>query len=60
MNTLRQDWAKLDKCKKLLEDGPMDYLDEEEVEVIENLLDKVELSIRDELSIKELAAIHER
>ena len=60
MYNLRKDWEKLDKAKELLEDGPMDYLDEEEVEVMENLLDKIELVIRDELSIKELAAIHNR
>lgn len=60
MNNLRKDYDKLDKAKELLEDGPMDYLDEEEVEVMENLLDKIELVIRDELSIKELAAIHNR
>lgn len=60
MYNLRKDWDKLDKVKELLEDGPMDYLDEEEVEVMENLLDKIELVIRDELSIKELAVIHNR
>lgn len=60
MYNLRKDWEKLDKAKELLGDGPMDYLDEEEVEVMENLLDKIELVIRDELSIKELAVIHNR
>jgi hypothetical protein len=49
MYNLRKDWDKLNKVKELLEDGPMDYLDEEEVEVMENLLDKIELVIRDEL-----------
>lgn len=60
MYNLRKDWDKLDKAKELLEDGPMDYLDDDDLEKLLEILCNCETNIRDILSIKELAAIHNR
>lgn len=54
MNGLRKDWVKLDKAVKLIEDGPIDYLNDKEINSLYTLLDKMESNIRDILSVKEL------
>lgn len=56
MNGLRNDWVKLDNATKLIEDGPINYLTDDEENLLLNLLDKMELEIRDQLSIKELGS----
>ena len=56
MYNLRKDWEKLDKARELLEDGPMNWLDDDEQNTLYHLLDKAENNIRDVLSVKELAA----
>lgn len=54
MNNLRNDWVKLDKAYELIEDGPIDYLSDRDVEILIGILDKMRYGIRDMLSIKEL------
>lgn len=58
MYNLRKDWEKLDEVLKILENGLIDYLTEEEEELLFHLLDKIEISIKDLLSIKELGNYH--
>lgn len=60
MNSLRKDWEKLDEVKELLEDGPMDWLEDDDAEELCKILKKCEQNIRDILSVKELAALKER
>lgn len=60
LDKLRKDWKKLDRAKELLEDGPIDYLDEPEAKELHRILNKAYLNIRDILSVKELAALKER
>lgn len=58
MYNLRKDWEKLDKAKELLEDGPIDGLEDDDAEELCKILKKCEQNIRDILSVKELAAIN--
>ena len=53
LDKLRKDWEKLDRAKELLEDGPIDYLDEPEAKELYKLLKKMEHGIKDILSVKE-------
>jgi len=56
MYNLRKDWEKLDKAKELLEDSPINWLDDDAEELCK-ILKKCEQNIRNILSVKELAAI---
>lgn len=49
MYNLRSDWEKLDKARKLLEDGPMDWLDDDDWEKLLEILCNCETNIRDQL-----------
>ena len=60
LDKLRKDWEKLDRAKELLEDGPIDWLEDDDVEELCKILKKCEQNIRDILSVKELAALKER
>lgn len=60
LDKLRKDWEKLDRAKELLEDDPIDYLDETETKELHRILNKAYLNIRDILSVKELAALKGR
>ncbi len=57
MYNLRKDWEKLDKAKELLENGPIDWLGDDDAEELCKILEKCEQNIRDILSVKELATM---
>ena len=57
MDSLRKDWVKLDKARGLLEDGPIDYLTDEDLEKLLGILCNCETNIKDILSVKELSRI---
>lgn len=59
LDKLRKDWEKLDGAKEFLEDGPIDWLEDDDVEELCKILKKCEQNIRDILSVKELAALKE-
>ena len=59
LNTLRNDLEKLETAIELLEDGPIDYLEEDDSEKTYELLGKMGDIIYDILNIKELARMSE-
>lgn len=54
MQSLRDDWVRLDEATELLETGPIDYLTEDEMNTLYHTLDTIKFRIRDILSVKEL------
>lgn len=59
LNTLQNDLEKLETAIELLEDGPIDYLEEDDSEKMYELLGKMGDIIYDILNIKELARMSE-
>ena len=56
MNELREDWNKLESALNLLEDGPIDYLDDNNSNTLYYMLEIIRNDIKDQLSVKELSA----
>ena len=60
MQSLRDDWVRLDEATDLLENGPIDYLTDDEMDTLYHILDIIKLGIRDILSIQELGNSQKR
>lgn len=59
INTLREDWERLDKVEEALSDGLEDYLNDGESLALTSLLNTIRLNIRDLLSVKEISRLGE-
>mgnify|MGYP000982997790 CR=1 FL=1 len=58
ISTFRNDLCKIQEVIDIIYDNSLDsYLDDEEAQLIEKLLDKIESEITDILSIKELSLL---